>query len=68
MSVADKILQVVTEPIDIGVAEVTVSASIGVTLAPDDAIEAKALIKNADVAMYQSKQGGRNRCQRYQPS
>ena len=68
MSVADKVLQVVTEPIDIGVAEVTVSASIGVTLAPDDATEAKALIKNADVAMYQSKQDGRNRCQRYQPS
>lgn len=68
MSVAEKVLQVVTEPIDIGMAEVSVSASIGITLAPMDGMEAKALIKNADVAMYQSKQGGRNRCQRYQPS
>lgn len=67
-SVAEKVLQVVTEPIDIGMAQVSVSASIGITLAPADGMEAKALIKNADVAMYQSKQGGRNRCQRYQPS
>lgn len=65
ISVAEKVLESVNQPIDIGVKEVTISASIGITLAPDDGVDAKELIKNADVAMYQSKQLGRNRCQRY---
>lgn len=66
--VANKILSSVIRPIDIGNGiSVTVSASIGITLAPDDGIDAKKLIKNADVAMYQSKQLGRNQFMRYKP-
>ncbi|MBB1486880.1 sensor domain-containing diguanylate cyclase [Oceanospirillum sediminis] len=65
LSVADKILSVISQPVDIGVAQVEISGSIGITLAPGDGMDAKMLIKNADVAMYQSKQQGRNRSQLY---
>ena len=37
------------------------SASIGISLYPDDAIDANALLKNADQAMYQAKNSGRGR-------
>jgi diguanylate cyclase (GGDEF)-like protein/PAS domain S-box-containing protein len=37
-----------------------ISASVGITLFPDDAIEIADLLKNADQAMYCSKEKGRN--------
>ncbi len=40
---------------------VQISASIGVTLYPDDNNEADILLRHADQAMYQAKQGGKNR-------
>jgi EAL domain-containing protein (putative c-di-GMP-specific phosphodiesterase class I) len=40
---------------------VFVSASIGVTFYPDDAQDVDVLLKNADQAMYQAKNNGRNR-------
>lgn len=62
---ADKVLQVVVEPFVTGDIELKVSASIGLTLYPDDGVDAKQLIKNADVAMYRSKAQGRNCRLRY---
>ncbi|MEA3522858.1 MAG: EAL domain-containing protein, partial [Campylobacterota bacterium] len=40
--------------------EITTTASIGVSLYPDDGKDMLTLIKNADLAMYQSKDEGRN--------
>ena len=40
--------------------DLQVTASIGVSVYPDDARNAETLIKNADMAMYQMKEGGRN--------
>lgn len=63
--VASKVLQAIRQPVDVGSAVVEISGSVGITLAPQDGTDAKTLIKNSDVAMYQSKQLGRNRSQRY---
>lgn len=45
-----------------------VSASIGITLYPNDAIDTEGLLKNADQAMYVSKNQGRNRHNYFTPA
>ncbi|MBJ54412.1 MAG: GGDEF domain-containing protein [Gammaproteobacteria bacterium] len=61
--VARKILQSLTEPIQLGAQEVTVSGSIGITIAPEDSMNASVLMRNADLAMYRAKDQGRNNFQ-----
>jgi diguanylate cyclase (GGDEF)-like protein/PAS domain S-box-containing protein len=59
--VAQKLLSALEQPYDIGVGkEVRVSASIGVSMFPDDAGDAGTLMKHADMAMYGAKQAGKN--------
>lgn len=59
--VAQGILQELAEPFQIAGEQIFVSASIGITLYPEDGAEAGALLKNADQAMYAAKAQGRNR-------
>ncbi len=59
--VAQKIVNQLAKPFRLGSEEVYVSASIGITLYPDDAADIDTLIKNADQAMYVAKNKGRNR-------
>ncbi|WP_419570595.1 EAL domain-containing protein [Rheinheimera sp.] len=61
--VARKILQSVGEPMQLGPHTVSVSPSIGIAVYPDDALDATALLKHADVAMYHAKDLGRNNFQ-----
>ena len=63
--VAQKILESFREPFLVEGHELRTTASIGVTLYPDDGTDADALMKNADIAMYSAKQKGRNNYQRY---
>jgi diguanylate cyclase (GGDEF)-like protein len=59
--VAAKLLAELQAPYDIGAGRpVHISASIGVSLYPDDAGDAATLIKHADAAMYAAKQAGKN--------
>jgi diguanylate cyclase (GGDEF)-like protein len=58
---ADRLLQAITEPYEIGGRKVFVGVSIGITSAPVDGHDADALIRNADLALYQAKSEGRNR-------
>ncbi|WP_235189762.1 diguanylate cyclase domain-containing protein [Methylotenera sp. L2L1] len=64
--VAEKILNKFKAPIDVHGQEVFISTSIGVAIRSGDMkINVKQLMKNADIAMYQSKAAGRNRCYFY---
>ena len=45
-----------------------VSISIGVSVYPDDGLDAETLIKNADTAMYQAKENGRQSYQFFKPA
>ena len=54
-SVATRVHEALQAPFDLGGVEFFTSASIGVSLFPQDATDATALLKNADTAMYQSK-------------
>lgn len=58
--VAQKILDTVAEPFTIDPHELSVSASLGVALYPDDGHDLEALVRCADSAMYRAKQNGRN--------
>lgn len=64
-SLAEDLLHAIEEPIvQIGGGG-SLSASIGVSVFPDDAQECKALLKTADLAMYESKRGGKNQVTRF---
>jgi EAL domain-containing protein (putative c-di-GMP-specific phosphodiesterase class I) len=54
-SVATRVHEALQEPFDLGGVEFFTSASVGVSLFPQDATDAVSLLKNADSAMYQSK-------------
>ena len=56
---ARRILRAVAETHSINGHELYVTASIGVSIYPDDGLDAETLIKNADTAMYQAKESGR---------
>jgi diguanylate cyclase (GGDEF)-like protein len=53
--VAQKVAEAVARPFKIGGKCVSVEASIGISMYPQDGTTALALIKNADMAMYQGK-------------
>ena len=57
-SVYERILTTVNEPLSIGPATETVTASIGVTIYPSDRSDADRLLRHADQAMYAAKEEG----------
>ncbi len=66
--VADKILTVLREPVVLGDHRFALTGSIGISLYPDDGANFQELLKNADTAMYQAKQDGRNAFRFYNPA
>ena len=60
INVAEKILQVLKEPIDCVGHALSVGSSIGIAQAPAHGGDAATLLKRADLAMYAAKEGGRN--------
>ena len=58
--VATKIRDALHPPFNLQGYEVIMTASIGITIHPDDGDDPDALIKYADTAMYQAKHAGRN--------
>jgi len=57
---AQRILAVMEVPFEINGNELFVTPSIGISIFPDDGMDMDALLKHADIAMYQAKQHGRN--------
>ncbi len=66
--IAQNILQQLATPFSLGQEVAYVSASIGITIYPEDATGIEALLKNADQAMYAAKNQGRNRFSYFTPS
>jgi diguanylate cyclase (GGDEF)-like protein/PAS domain S-box-containing protein len=60
---ARRVLKAVTDVHFIDQCELHVTASVGVSVYPEDGLDAETLIRNADAAMYQAKKNGRQRYQ-----
>ena len=66
--IAQQIIDSLRAPFALGQEQAFVSASIGITLYPDDALDIDDLLKHADQAMYAAKGGGRNRYSFFTPA
>lgn len=66
--VAATIIEKLAAPYQLKDTQTYISASIGITIYPDDATEAEDLLKCADQAMYESKRLGRHRFNYFKPS
>ncbi|HET7776486.1 MAG TPA: EAL domain-containing protein, partial [Azospira sp.] len=58
--VAEKLLSTLTRPYQLAGHELVITASIGIAVYPEDGEDFQTLLKNADAAMYYSKEAGRN--------
>jgi diguanylate cyclase (GGDEF)-like protein/PAS domain S-box-containing protein len=65
--VAAKILRLLAEPHRLDEREITLTASLGVSLFPRDSDDGATLIRNADMAMYRAKRDGRSAFAFYSP-
>lgn len=65
---ADWILELVAQPVELGDSSLKASASIGVAISPEDGRDVDSLIAHADTALYSAKSRGRRRFVRYEAS
>jgi diguanylate cyclase (GGDEF)-like protein len=65
---ADKLIAAVSAPIIIDGNAILPATSVGIAVSPDDGTSVADLLKNADLALYSSKDGGRNRYSFFEPA
>lgn len=65
--IAQKILLELVREVMVEGHRLHVTASVGISLFPDDGVDAEGLMKNAEVAMYRAKEQGKNMCQYFTP-
>jgi diguanylate cyclase (GGDEF)-like protein len=58
---AARVIKAVAETHAVEPHNLYITTSIGISVFPDDGLDAESLIKNADLAMYEAKENGRNR-------
>jgi diguanylate cyclase (GGDEF)-like protein/PAS domain S-box-containing protein len=68
ISVAERMLESLTEPFEVQSRQVFVRASIGIAISQGSATTTDELIRNADTAMYAAKSGGRGRYEVFRPA
>jgi len=62
-NVAQKLLQLLSDPIEVQGHEISATASVGISVYPNDGDTIDQLLKHADAAMYRAKAAGKNRYQ-----
>ncbi|MEA5510578.1 EAL domain-containing protein [Crocosphaera sp. UHCC 0190] len=64
---AQRLLEIFKDPVTVGKHQIYLKSSIGITIYPQDAQEQETLLKSADLALYKTKNCGRNNYQFYHP-
>lgn len=59
-TMANSLLALISQPYHIADRQLDITTSIGITMYPNDSADTQMLLKNADIAMYQAKENGRN--------
>ena len=67
IALADRICEATNAPFDLDGHQVVVGVSIGIAIAPTDAVDADQLLKNADMALYRAKAEGRGAYRFFEP-
>jgi diguanylate cyclase (GGDEF)-like protein len=65
-NLAERIIRAIEQPINWNNQTIALSASVGISVSPDDSDDLDILLKNADTAMYEAKAKGRNNFQFFQ--
>lgn len=65
--IAGALQEQIAKPVIVGGRELVVTSSIGITIYPQDGKDISTLLKNADTAMYQAKEKGRDNFQWFKP-
>jgi predicted signal transduction protein with EAL and GGDEF domain len=60
VSFAKRLNKLLKIPVEVNGNNINMGSSIGITIYPDDAANSEELLRNADIAMYQAKDDGRN--------
>jgi diguanylate cyclase (GGDEF)-like protein/PAS domain S-box-containing protein len=60
VTLAEKVIKALEQPFELEGQEINTTASVGITVHPNDGVDVDVLLKNADLAMYQAKAEGRN--------
>jgi diguanylate cyclase (GGDEF)-like protein len=68
MLAAEKLLEALRRPFQIARHDLSISASIGVSIFPDHGEDVTAVVKSADIAMYRAKTLGKSRVEAFMPS
>lgn len=63
LELAQRMIEAVAQPVPIGTPPLYITASAGVAVYPEDGSDLETLLRNANIAMHQAKQEGRNRLQ-----
>jgi diguanylate cyclase (GGDEF)-like protein len=66
--IAQRVLDAIARPFQLGGHEIVISGSIGIATWPEDGPDVDTLLRNADSAMYHAKSKGRNGYQYYEQS
>ena len=61
-ALAEQIQQAVAVPYELSGHHLLINVSIGIALSPDEGLDADSLLRNADIALYGAKAGGRGTC------
>ena len=66
-TLALRIIEAISAPYQISDHQIVVGASVGISVAPDDASDADLLLRNADLALYRAKNEGRGTYRFFEP-